>query len=80
MIPRTTAYEDSPPLRSNIVTVAMPGITSTRSQISRYTGPEGVTVLRNWNDLKLSGSAEKEEGSAAVPHAQHVKYDVDRGS
>lgn len=36
-----------PPLRPEIVTVTMPGVTSTRSQLSRYAGPEGVEVLRN---------------------------------
>lgn len=70
MIPRLTPYEDSPPLRDNIITVAMPGITSTRSQISRYTGSEGVKVLRNWNDLKLDLS---KPGNNTIEH-----YDVER--
>ncbi|CCW63110.1 unnamed protein product [Phytomonas sp. EM1] len=39
-------YDRNPPRRSNILTVAMPGNTSSRSQIARYTAPEdGVTIL-----------------------------------
>lgn len=41
-----------PPLRSNILTVVMPGVTCTRAQISRYTAEDGVTVLRNDNPMK----------------------------
>ncbi|KAG5495065.1 hypothetical protein JKF63_02118 [Porcisia hertigi] len=51
MIPRGVPYEHNPPRRENIVTVAMPGITSTRSQLSRYTGGDPVTVLCNWSDV-----------------------------
>lgn len=51
MFPRSVPYEHNPPRRDNIVTVAMPGITSSRAQIARYTGPEdGVFVLQNWAD------------------------------
>ncbi|KAL7698571.1 hypothetical protein N2W54_000393 [Lotmaria passim] len=50
MFPRSVPYENSPPERSNIVTVGMPGVTSTRSQMARYTGGDAVTVLRNWAD------------------------------
>ncbi|RNF26050.1 uncharacterized protein Tco025E_01679 [Trypanosoma conorhini] len=47
MIPRRKPYEDSPPCRQNIITVATPGITAQRCQISRYTGVDGVDVLEN---------------------------------
>lgn len=36
-----------PPLRENILTVGMPGVTSTRAQLARYTADEGFNVLRN---------------------------------
>lgn len=36
-----------PPLRPEIITVAMPGVTSTRSQLARYAATEGVEVLQN---------------------------------
>ncbi|KAK7194703.1 hypothetical protein NESM_000389700 [Novymonas esmeraldas] len=51
MIPRSVPYEHNPPPRDNIVTVFMPGITSCRSQISRYTGGDMLTVLCNWSDV-----------------------------
>lgn len=47
MLPRYTPYESSPPRRPNIITVATPGITTSRTHISRYTGPDGVDVLKN---------------------------------
>lgn len=51
MYPRSVPYEHNPPRRENILTVAMPGVTSSRAQLSRYTGPEdGVLVLDNEAD------------------------------
>jgi dienelactone hydrolase len=50
MYPRSVPYESSPQPRDNIVTVGMPGVTSTRSQMARYTGGDPVTVLCNWAD------------------------------
>ncbi|KPA76662.1 hypothetical protein ABB37_07514 [Leptomonas pyrrhocoris] len=50
MYPRSVPYENSPPPRDNILTVGMPGVTSTRSQMARYTGGDPVTVLCNWCD------------------------------
>lgn len=47
MIPRRVPYEVEVPRRENIVTVAMCGITSTRAQLSRYTGSDGIVVLEN---------------------------------
>ncbi|KAG5469378.1 hypothetical protein LSCM1_02595 [Leishmania martiniquensis] len=51
MIPRNVPYEHNPPPRGNIVTVTMPGITSCRAELSRYTGGDPITVLCNWSDL-----------------------------
>ncbi|GET91848.1 hypothetical protein, conserved [Leishmania tarentolae] len=51
MIPRSVPYEHSPPPRDNIVTVTMPGITSCRAALSRYTGGDPLTVLCNWSDV-----------------------------
>ncbi|CAM40655.1 conserved hypothetical protein [Leishmania braziliensis MHOM/BR/75/M2904] len=51
MIPRNVPYEHNPPRRDNIVTVVMPGITSCRSQLSRYTGGDPLQVLCNWSDV-----------------------------
>lgn len=36
-----------PPLRQKIITVAMPGVICTRSQLARYAGPDGLIVLKN---------------------------------
>ncbi|AYU82085.1 hypothetical protein CGC21_38055 [Leishmania donovani] len=52
MIPRNVPYEHSPPPRDNIVTVVMPGVTSCRSLLSRYTGGDPLTVLCNWSDVE----------------------------
>lgn len=51
MLPRNVPYENNPPRRDNIVTVVMPGITSCRSQLSRYTGGDPLVVLHNWSDV-----------------------------
>ncbi|CBZ29906.1 conserved hypothetical protein [Leishmania mexicana MHOM/GT/2001/U1103] len=51
MIPRNVPYEQNPPPRDNIVTVVMPGITSSRALLSRYTGGDPLTVLCNWSDV-----------------------------
>ncbi|CAD2217746.1 hypothetical protein, conserved [Angomonas deanei] len=51
MFPRRTPYENNPPLRDNILSIGFPGITSSRAQLSRYVGEEGVTVLYNWSDV-----------------------------
>lgn len=48
MIPLSRVEDtNKPPLRENIVTVTMPGVTSTRSQLARYAGDEGCSVLVN---------------------------------
>lgn len=36
-----------PPLRQDIITVTMPGIICTRSQLARYAGTDGLIVLKN---------------------------------
>ncbi|KAG5493528.1 hypothetical protein JIQ42_01898 [Leishmania sp. Namibia] len=56
MVPRNVPYEPNPPPRDNIVTVTMPGITSCRAELSRYTGPDALPVLCNWSDLDSTDS------------------------
>eukprot|EP00796_Vickermania_ingenoplastis_P004468 gene4468-3263_t len=47
-IPMSSIDESNkPPLRENIITVTMPGVTSSRSQLARYAADEGVAVLQN---------------------------------
>ncbi|KPI87963.1 hypothetical protein ABL78_2954 [Leptomonas seymouri] len=76
MYPRSVPYEDSPPRRGNIVTVGMPGVTSTRSQMARYTGGDPVTVLRNWADDPYDPLHELEKNKnryTGMPFCQRVK-------
>ncbi|KEG10277.1 hypothetical protein DQ04_03941030 [Trypanosoma grayi] len=60
MIPRLKPYESSPPCRPNIITVATPGVTATRAQISRYTGTDGVDVLENACSWRPGGENRRE--------------------
>ncbi|KAF8288263.1 hypothetical protein C4B63_48g32 [Trypanosoma cruzi] len=65
MFPRRTPYENSPARRPNIITVATPGVTSSRSQISRYTGVDGVDVLENACSWQPSNDCITNEVAAA---------------
>ncbi|ESL05713.1 hypothetical protein TRSC58_06628 [Trypanosoma rangeli SC58] len=78
MIPRRKPYEDSPSLRHNIITVATPGITAQRSQLSRYTGVDGVDVLENtcsWQPhVGFVASKDHAEAELVAFQMGHEKY------